>query len=85
MASQPSLVARRVREIREAKKLSRQQLADIVALIRRPDGSRPPCTYLQVYRIETGVTELAVDDVPRYAEALDVSVASLYRESRAAS
>lgn len=75
MASQePSLVARRIQEIRVAKKLSRQDLADLVGV-----------TYLKIYRIEEGVTQVDVDDVPKFADALDVSVASLYRESKAAS
>jgi transcriptional regulator with XRE-family HTH domain len=69
-----SLVARRIQEVRTAKKLSRQQLADKLGI-----------TYLQVYRIETGVTEVSADVAAAYADALDVSVASLFRESRAAS
>lgn len=72
MAVHLSLVAQRIKEIREARKLSRQQLADKIGT-----------TYLQIYRIETGVTEVSVDDVPNFASALECSVASLYRESRA--
>lgn len=73
MASQePSLVARRIKEVRKSKKLSRQQLADLMET-----------TYLQIYRIEEGVTDVHADDVPRFAVALDCSVASLYREARA--
>ena len=68
------MVARRIQEIRVAKKLSRQDLADLVGV-----------TYLKIYRIEEGVTQVDVDDVPKFADALDVSVASLYRESKAAS
>lgn len=67
-----SLAARRIQEIREAKKLSRQQLAEKLGTTR-----------LQVYRIEKGITDLRADDAVRFASALDVSVASLYRESRA--
>lgn len=72
MANRIPLVARRIQEVREAKKISRQSLAE-----------KLETTYLQVYRIETGVTVLSAEDVPRIAEALDVSVASLYREARA--
>lgn len=74
MTKDLSLVARRIAEIRESKKLSRQQLADKLGV-----------SYLQVYRIETGVTEVSADTAAAYADALDVSVASLFRESRAAS
>ena len=73
VADSPPLVARRIQEIRIAKKLSRQQLAERVGT-----------TYLQIYRIETGVTEVAADAVPDFARALEVSVASFYRD-RAAS
>ncbi len=68
-----SLVARRIKEIREAKRMSRQQLA-----------AKLDASYLQIYRIETGVTDIPADDVPRYADALEVSVASFYRESKSA-
>jgi transcriptional regulator with XRE-family HTH domain len=67
-----SLVAKRIAEIREAKKLSRQQLAERLGV-----------TYLQVYRIETGVVDVSADTAASVADALDVSVASLFRESRA--
>ena len=73
MAPQLSLVARRIKEIREARNLSRQQLADKLGT-----------TYLQIYRIEKGVTEVSADDVPAVAEALGVTAAYLYRESRSA-
>lgn len=69
VADSPSLVARRIQEIRVAKKLSRQELADRLGV-----------TYLQVYRIETGKTDVHADDAPKLAKALDVSIASLYRE-----
>lgn len=74
MVKELSLVARRIAEIRKAKKLSRQALADRLGV-----------TYLQVYRIENGVTDVSADVAADYADALDVSVASLFRESRAAS
>lgn len=67
------MVARRIQEIRTAKKLSRRQLADKLGV-----------TYLQIYRIETGVVDVHADDVPRFAAELDVSVATLYRETRSA-
>lgn len=73
MSSQePSLVARRIKEIREAKKLSRQDLAD-----------RLKWKYIDVYRVETGAVQVNADDVPLIAEALEASVTSLYREARA--
>lgn len=86
MASQErSLVARRIEEIRTAKGLSRQDLADRVTLPPRGRNKHPRCTYLQVYRVEMGEVDISVDDASAYAEALDVSVTSLYRESKAAS
>lgn len=73
MPSDISLVARRIREIRETKKLSRQQLADLVGV-----------SYLDVYRIETGFKKIvSTEDAAVFAGALGVSVASLYREARA--
>jgi transcriptional regulator with XRE-family HTH domain len=72
VASQPSIVARRIAEIRASKKLSRQDLADRVGT-----------TYLQIYRYETGKTEIPADLVPLLADALDASVASLFREAKA--
>jgi transcriptional regulator with XRE-family HTH domain len=73
VASQtPSIVARRIQEIREAKRLSRQALADRIGT-----------TYLKVYRIETGALDVSAAAAAEFASALDVSVASLYRESKA--
>lgn len=80
--AEPSLVARRIQEIRTAKKISRQQLADELET-RRPRGKRSRWTYLQIYRIETGVTDVSADTAAEVAQALQVSVASLYREARA--
>ena len=75
MSSQErTLIARRIEEIRTAKKLSRQELADKLGW-----------TYLQIYRLETGVTHVSAEVAGEVAGALEVSVASLYRESRAAS
>lgn len=74
MARERSLVARRVEEIREAKKWSRQRLAEEAGMTR-----------LQVWRLETGTTEISADTAAVLATALSVSVASLYRESKAAS
>ena len=65
-----SPVAERIQEIREAKKLSRQKLADELGTTR-----------VQVWRIETGATELSADLAAEYARALGVSVASLYRRA----
>lgn len=70
MAAARSLVAQRIEEIRLAKKLSRQELAEQMRITR-----------LQVWRIETGVTEVSADDAARFAEALGVTVASLYRRA----
>jgi transcriptional regulator with XRE-family HTH domain len=62
-------------EIRKAKRLSRQQLANLAGV-----------NYLDVYRIETGFKKaVSADAAAVFAGALGVSVASLYRESRAAS
>lgn len=72
MARKRSLVAKRVEEIREAKGWSRQRLADEAGITR-----------LQVWRLETGATEMSADAASMFATALDVSVASLYREGRA--
>lgn len=67
-----SLVAQRIEEIRTSKGMTRQELADKLEISR-----------LQVWRVETGVVELGADDVPDWAEALEASITSLYRESRA--
>lgn len=72
MPDQLSVVARRIKEVREAKKLSRQGLAD-----------RLGTTYLQVYRIETGARDVSAEEVIEFADALGTSVTSLYREARA--
>jgi transcriptional regulator with XRE-family HTH domain len=71
---QRSLEARRIEEVRTAKKLSRQQLADLLGTTR-----------LQVWRLENGVTRVPADMLARIAELLDVSVGLLHREGRAAS
>lgn len=72
MAETQAHVGKRIEEIRKARNLSRQALADKLGL-----------TYLQVYRIEKGIVDLSADDAPRWAESLDCTVVSLYRESRA--
>jgi transcriptional regulator with XRE-family HTH domain len=69
-----SLVARRIQEIRIAKGMSRQGLGDLVGK-----------TYLQIYRIEKGETEVTTNEAVAIADALEVSVSSLFRESKAAS
>lgn len=74
MVEERSLVARRIEEIRLAKKKSRQEIADLLGI-----------TYLQVYRIERGKVRITDQTAADFAAALDVSVASLYRESKAAS
>lgn len=72
MGSERSLVARRIEEIRTAKKISRQALAVKLGTTR-----------LQVWRYETGVTDISADAIASIADALDVSVASLFRETEA--
>jgi transcriptional regulator with XRE-family HTH domain len=74
MSSERPLVARRIEEIRKAKRMSRRDLA-----------TKLGTSYLQVYRNEKGITEVSAEDAATYAAALEISVASLYRESRAAS
>lgn len=72
MPADDALVGPRIEEIRKAKKLSRQELGDKLGL-----------TYLQVYRMETGETEISADDIPEIAAALGCSITSLYREAKA--
>ncbi len=71
MTNHPSPIAKRIQEIRKARKLSRQQLAEKLGT-----------TYLQIYRVEKGVTEVSADDVPRFADVLKVDVATLYGKGR---
>jgi transcriptional regulator with XRE-family HTH domain len=63
-------VAKRIKDIRTAKKLSRRALAD-----------RLEVTYLQVWRFETGKTRIDTDTAARIADALGVTVAYLYRKA----
>lgn len=81
MVNERSLVARRIEQIREAKKISRRDLGILVGKLRGDDG----LTYLQVYRIEKDEVDVSADLLASIAEVLDASVASFYRESRAAS
>lgn len=74
MPSERSLVARRIEEVRLAKKKTRKWLGEQLGL-----------TYLQVYRIEKDEVTVSAEMVLKIAEVLDVSAASLIRESRAAS
>lgn len=80
---EPSLVARRIQVIRESRRMSRQELADSVTALRKAAGHDGGITYLQVYRIEKGIIEIHVDDVPLFADALGCSVGHLYREAKA--
>lgn len=73
MGSDRSVVARRIEEIRVAKKLSRKAL-----------GKSLGVSYLQVYRLEKGLIGITADTAADVAEVLGVTVASLYREGRAA-
>jgi transcriptional regulator with XRE-family HTH domain len=58
--------ADRIRETRESKGISREQLAKKLKRERR-----------WVWRIETGATKLRAEDLPRFARALGVEVAEL--------
>lgn len=68
----PSVVARRIEEIRTARGLSRQAFGDKVGL-----------TYLQVYRLEKGKKQVTADLAASAAAALEVEVGTLYLEARA--
>lgn len=72
MADERSLVARRIEEIRLAKKMTRRGLGDLIGL-----------SYLQVYRIEKDEVDVSAEMLVTIAEKLDVSPASFYRESKA--
>lgn len=72
MAHETSVVAQRIKEIREREGLSRQQLADRLGFSR-----------LYIWRVETGAIAVPVDAVADFAKALDVSVASLFRKAKA--
>ena len=74
MAREAPLVARRIAEVRESKNMTRVGLGKLVGL-----------TYLQVYRIEKGQTDVSAEVVSEIASALGVSAGSFYRESKAAS
>ncbi len=67
-----SLVALRIEQIRKAKNLTRRELAAQLGV-----------TYLQVYRIENGVTDVSATAAAAFAAALGVTVSQLYREARA--
>lgn len=67
-----SLIARRIEEVRDQKGVSRQELADLIGETR-----------LQIWRLENGVTDVPAETAGRIADALGVSVASLFRESKA--
>lgn len=66
-------IARRIEEIRTRRGMSRQQLAD-----------RLGTTRMRIWRLERGKTQITVDVMARIADELGVSVAVLYRKSRAA-
>ncbi len=76
MAADPpitrSIVAIRMEEIREARHIS------MVDLARKLNTTR-----MRIWRLENGHTDICVDDAARIAEALGVTVAALYRESKA--
>ena len=69
LAAPPAQLLTRLREIRQAKKLSQQEVADRIGLSQQ-----------QVQRLETGAQELTVRLLPAFAEALGVSVADLLPE-----
>lgn len=68
-----SIVARRMEEIRTARNISPSELAKRLGTKR-----------MRVWRLENGFTEISVKTAEKIAEALAVTVASLYRESKAA-
>lgn len=70
--SERSVVARRIEEIRTAKGISRQALA-----------SKMGTSRLQIWRLETGVKDISALEAAAAADALEVSIAALYRESKA--
>lgn len=66
-----SIVARRIEEIRKARGWSCGRL-----------GAEVGASRLRVWRLENGFAEVSATDAALYAEALGVSVASLYREGK---
>ena len=72
-SNERSVVARRIEEVREAQKMSRDDLA-----------KKMGTTRMRIWRLENGTTEVSADDVPSFAEALGCSVAALYREPKSA-
>lgn len=66
-------VGAQIMKLREARGLSRSQLAKLVRSKR-----------LYVWRIETGVTRLLADELPAFARALDVPIDQLFPRARAA-
>lgn len=67
MSKPISPVGARIQAIREARDLSRIELAKKLRTNR-----------LRIWRIETGETSLEADEVPRFARALGVDVAELF-------
>jgi transcriptional regulator with XRE-family HTH domain len=62
-----SAVANRMRLIREARNLSRDEVA-----------RRLKTTRMRIWRLEKGDTKILADDVPRIARALRTSILALY-------
>jgi transcriptional regulator with XRE-family HTH domain len=60
------LLGRRIQELRRAKELTQEQLAETVKLSRR-----------QLQRIESGDSNVRIDDVAAVARALGVELAAL--------
>lgn len=59
----------RVRELRKAKKLTLKGLADLVGL-----------DFTQISKIERGIARFNSDTIPRFAAALGVDIADLFRD-----
>lgn len=69
----PSAAARRIRTLRRGLKLSRKQLADKLGV-----------TYLQVYRIECGITAVDQDKASMFGRALGADPVEILFGRRAA-
>lgn len=65
-------IAKRIEEIRVAKDITRQQLADKLGTTR-----------LQIWRLETGVKDISAIEASAVADALGISISELYGESAA--
>jgi transcriptional regulator with XRE-family HTH domain len=60
----------RIRELREKKEPDRERFAKKLGI-----------TPIRLWRLETGRTKLTASEVPKFARALEVTVAELYGEA----